>query len=97
MSANNSSEAQDLGKTWNLTDSERSERRRMREVLGIKAAGIEVALHLRRQMIGLQARVSQLETELAMWEAGHHTRLLQHRTTCFEASWQEIADPEQRP
>ena len=94
MNAHDSSELQDPGKVWNPTESEPSERRRMREVLGINAAGIEVVLRLRRQMIDLQARVRQLETELAMWEAGQHTRLLQHRTTCFEASWQEMTDLE---
>ena len=49
-------------------------RRRLREVLGINAAGVEVILRLRNQMIALQTRVRQLEAELTMWEAGtEHT------------------------
>ena len=96
MNANDPPERQDLGKAWNPTESERSDRRRMREVLGINAAGIEVVLRLRHQMIALQARVRQLETELAMWEAGQNTRLIRHREMCFEASWQEMTDPEKR-
>jgi hypothetical protein len=45
----------------------------------------------------LQARVRQLEAELAMWEAGQNRRLMQHRERYFEASWQEIVVPEERP
>ena len=96
MNANDPLEPQNLGKVWNPTESERSDRRRMREVLGINAAGIEVILRLRHQMIALQARVRQLETERAMWEVGQNTRLMRHRETCFEASWQEMTDPEKR-
>jgi hypothetical protein len=32
-----------------------------------------------------------------MWEAGQNTRLMQHRTTYFEASWQDVVDAEERP
>ena len=97
MNANDPPEAQDLWKASNPTESERSDRRRMREVLGINAAGVEVILRLRHQMIALQARVRQLEAELGMWEAGQNTRLMRHRETCFEASWQEMPDLEKRP
>jgi hypothetical protein len=97
MNANDPPKPQDLGKTWNPAESGRSDRRRMREVLGINAAGIDVILRLRHQMIALQARVRQLETELAMREAGQNTRLMRHRETCFEATWQEMTDPEERP
>jgi hypothetical protein len=82
---------------WNPSESERLYRRRMREVLGINAAGIEVILRLRRQMMTLQIRMRQLEAELAMREAGQNRRLMQRREACFEASWQEIGDPEERP
>jgi hypothetical protein len=94
MNVNDPPEPQDLRKAWSPTESERSERRRMREVLGINAAGIDVILRLRHQMIALQSRVRQLETKLAMWEAGQNTRLIRHRETCFEASWQEMTDLE---
>jgi len=80
--------------------SERLYRRRLREVLGINGAGVEVMLRLRHQVIALQSRVRQLEAELAMWEAGQNTRLTQHRKACLEAAWQEVVepvDPEIRP
>ena len=97
MASNDPPERQDLGNAGYTSEAERSDRRRMREVLGINAAGIEVILRLRRQVTTLQTRMRQLEVELAMWEAGQNTRLMRHRETCFEASWQEMTDPEKRP
>jgi hypothetical protein len=94
MNPNDPPERQDLGNSWNPSESERSDRRRMREVLGINGAGIEVILRLRSQVITLQARLHQLETELAMSQAGQYTRLMRHRETCFEASWEEMTGPE---
>jgi hypothetical protein len=96
MASNDPPERQDLGNAGHTSESERSDRRRMREVLGINAAGIEVILRLRRQVTTLQTRMRQLEAELAMWEAGQNTRLMRHRETYFEASWQEMTDPEKR-
>ena len=96
MASNDPPERQDSRNVWNPTESERSDRRRMREVLGINAAGVEVILRLRRQVTTLQTRMRQLEVELAMWEAGQNTRLMRHRQTCFEASWQEMTDLEKR-
>jgi hypothetical protein len=96
MNPNDPPERQEAGNAWNPFESERSEYRRMREVLGINTAGIEVVLRLRKQVMALQTRMHQLETELAMWEAGQHTRLLRQREACFEAVWQEMIDPEKR-
>jgi hypothetical protein len=97
MASNDPPERQDLGNAGHTSESERADRRRMREVLGINGAGIEVILRLRSQVVTLQTRLRQLETELAMWEAGRNTRLTRHRETCFEALWQEMTDPEERP
>jgi hypothetical protein len=96
MNPNDPSERQGWQSAGNPAAFERRGRRRMREVLGINAAGADVILRLRQQMITLQPRVRQLEAELAMWEAGQNRRLMQHRQTYFEASWQEVADPEDR-
>jgi hypothetical protein len=79
------------------SDFEQVYRRRLQDVLGINAAGVEVLLRLRNQVIALQTRVHQLELELAGREAGQTTRLMQHREACFEASWLEVADLEERP
>src|SRR5262245_2747111 len=74
----------------NPHDAERLYRRRLRDVLGINPAGVEVILRLRERMIALQIQMRQLEAELDMREAGRQTRLRQHRETYFEASWQEL-------
>lgn len=79
------------------SEAERLYRRRLREILGVNAAGAEVILRLRRQVAELQARVRQLEAELAVREMGQQARLTQYRARCFEASWQEVADLEERP
>src|SRR5262245_41445342 len=97
MYPNDPPEPQDARSAWSPADSARLYRRRLREVLGINAAGVEVILRLRRQLIVLQTRVRQLEADLAGREAGQNTRLRQHREACFEASWQEVAELEERP
>jgi hypothetical protein len=65
-------------------------RRRLKEMLGINPAGIEVILRLRSQVIELQARAHQLETELATRRAGQDIHLVQYREACYEASWYEV-------
>jgi hypothetical protein len=97
MDPNNPPDPQDPGDAWNPSEAERLYRRHMQEVLGVNAAGIDIILRLRNQVSALQTRLRQLEVEIAMWEAGQHMRLTRHRDTWFEASWQEVADPEKRP
>ena len=97
MNPNNPPEHQGSRNARNPSESEHLHQRRLQEVLGINAAGVEVILRLRNQVIALQTRVRQLEADLAMWEAGQNTRLTRHREACFEASWQEVIDPEERP
>jgi hypothetical protein len=79
------------------SESEQAYRRQLQEILGINAAGVEVLLRLRNQVIALQTRVHQLEVELAGREAGQTTRLMQHRELCFEASWREVTHREEQP
>ena len=97
MHPNDPPEGQGSRSLWNPSESERLYRRRLREVLGVNAAGVEVILRLRDQVIALQGRMRQLEAELAVREAGQNMRLTRHRQACFEASWQEVVNPEERP
>lgn len=97
MSSSDPPERQGRRSSGRPSDSERASRQRLREVLGINAAGVEVILHLRHQVIALQTRVHQLEAQLAVREAGQQVRLTRHRETCWEASWQEMIDTEERP
>jgi hypothetical protein len=96
MNPNDPPERQDSENAWNSSESERLYRRHMQEVLGVNAAGVDMILRLRNQVIALQTQLRQLEVEISMWEAGQHMRLTRHRETCFEASWQEVPDPEER-
>ena len=96
MNPNTPSERQGSRSAWNPSKSERLYRRRLRRVLGINGAGVEVMLRLRNQVIALQTRVRQLEAELAVREVGQNTRLMRHREACLEASWQEVVGPEER-
>lgn len=96
MNSSDSPERQARPSADRPPDAERTARRRLRQLLGVNAAGVEVIVHLRHQVIALQTRVRQLETQLAAREAGQHTRWTWHRETCLEASWQEMNDPEER-
>jgi hypothetical protein len=64
--------------------------RRLRRDLGVNGAGVEVILHLRGQVLSLQAHVRELEAELARHSTWHHARLAQYRDKYYEASWLEI-------
>jgi hypothetical protein len=76
---------------------ERHYRRRLKEMLGINPAGIEVVLRLRSQLVELQAQVHQLEAELATRRARQDIHLIQYREACYEASWYEVVDVEVEP
>lgn len=97
MNPNDPPERQDPENAWNPSQAERRYRQHMQEVLGVNAAGVDLILRLRNQVLALQTRLRQLEVEISMWEAGQHMRLTRQRETCFEASWQEPTDPEERP
>jgi hypothetical protein len=96
MNPNDLPERQDSENAWDPSESERLYRRHIQEVLGVNAAGVDMILRLRNQVIALQTQLRQLEVEISMWEAGQHMRLTRHRETCFEALWQEVPDPEER-
>jgi hypothetical protein len=97
MNPKDSPEHQGAPSAWQSSESERLCRGRLREVLGINAAGVEVIMRLRNQVIALQTRMRQLEADITVREAGRSRRLTQHRKAYFEASWEEVVDPEKRP
>ena len=63
---------------------------RLKDDLGFDEAAAEVILHLRRQVIELQAHVRQLENELATRYDSQHTRLARYREVYYEATWIEL-------
>jgi hypothetical protein len=64
--------------------------RRLQTDLGIDAATAETILHLRRQVVELQATIRQLEAELAAQSASQHMRLARYREVFYEATWIEV-------
>jgi hypothetical protein len=64
--------------------------RRLQNDLGIDEAAAETILHLRRQVIELQAHIRQLEAELAAQYALQHMRLTRYREDYYEATWIEV-------
>ena len=63
--------------------------RRLQDDLGMDQGAAEAILHLRSQVIELQAYVRQLEAELAAHNASQHMRLARYREAYFEATWIE--------
>jgi hypothetical protein len=64
--------------------------RRLQNDLGIDEAAADAILHLREQVVELQATIRQLETELAAQSANQHMRLARYREVYFEAAWIEV-------
>ncbi len=66
--------------------------RRLREDLGVNAAGVEVILRMRQQMLELQAHMNELEARLAHQSTQRGARLARYREAYFEARWEELGD-----
>ena len=64
--------------------------RRLRAELGINAAGVEVILRMRRQMLALQAQMAQLEAELDRHSRRRSARLAAWRSVELEAWWDDV-------
>jgi hypothetical protein len=64
--------------------------RRLQSDLGIDEAATETILHLRRQVLELQSRLRQLETEQTAQSASQQLRLALYRETYYEATWIEL-------
>jgi hypothetical protein len=64
--------------------------RRLQNDLGIDEAAADAILHLRSQVVELQATIRQLEAELTAQSASQHMRLARYREVYFEATWIEV-------
>ena len=64
--------------------------RRLQEDLGIEEDAAETVLHLRNQIIALQSRIRELETELNAQNASQNMRLARYREIYYEATWTEL-------
>ena len=66
--------------------------RRLRAELGINAAGAEVILRMRRQMIALQAQMAELEAQMALNTRRRSARPTAWRAAELEALWEELME-----
>jgi hypothetical protein len=64
--------------------------RRLQKDLGVDEAAAEAILHLRRQVVELQAHIRQLESELTAQNDSQQLRLARYREVYFEATWIEL-------
>jgi hypothetical protein len=64
--------------------------RRLQDDLGVDEAAAEAILHLRSQVIELQAQIRRLEAELTAQVASQHIRLARYREVYYEATWIEL-------
>ncbi len=55
----------------------------------VNPQGVEVILHMHLQLLELQTRVRQLETELAVRRQGHTRWLTSYRESHYEATWRD--------
>jgi hypothetical protein len=65
-------------------------RRWLENELELDEDPIEMILHLRRQVLALQAQLGEMEVELSGHRAGQQTRLVQYQETIYEAEWEEL-------
>jgi hypothetical protein len=75
-----------------LNESDMERCARWLQELEVNSEGVEVILHLRQQVLGLQARVRQLEEELGVRRQGHARWLTLYRETSYEATWRDSED-----
>jgi hypothetical protein len=64
--------------------------RRLLNDLGVDESVAGTILHLRSQVIELQARVRLLEAELAARDTSRQMRLARYREVYYEATWIEL-------
>jgi hypothetical protein len=64
--------------------------RRLQDDLGVDEEAAEAILHLRRQVIELQAQIRDLEAELTDHVTSQQKRLARYREIYFDAEWIEL-------
>jgi hypothetical protein len=62
--------------------------------LGVEPETAEVILSLRSQVMDLQRRLRELETELARRQVRRSLHLAQFQEVSYEASWVEVEEPD---
>ena len=64
-------------------------RQRLNAELGVDEESIEIIMNLRHQVIALQDRLKELESELETYRSGYTSRLIKYRQVVYEAEWED--------
>jgi hypothetical protein len=64
--------------------------RRLQKDLGVDKVATEAILHLRKQVVELQAHIRHLEAELTTHFDSQQARLAHSRAVYYEATWIEL-------
>lgn len=64
--------------------------RRLKNDLGVDEAAAEAIIHLRKQVLELQAHIRQLEIEVEAQFESKQARLARYREVYYEATWIEL-------
>ena len=64
--------------------------RRLQNDLGVDEDAAEAILHLRGQVLELQARLRRVEAELSFQVASQDVRLARYREVYYDATWIEL-------
>jgi len=66
--------------------------RRLRDELGVNAAGVEVIVHMRQQMLDMLSQLAELEAQLSQQRLRRGARLERYREAYFEALFEELGE-----
>ena len=66
--------------------------RRLRDELGVNAAGVEVIVHMRQQMLDMLSQLAELEAHLSQQRLRRGSRLERYREAYFEALFEELGE-----
>jgi hypothetical protein len=67
-------------------------RQRLKRDLGLSDEAIEVIMNLRHQLLSVQARLREVETELEIQRTGQSARLARYRQVSYDVVWQDMVE-----
>jgi len=66
--------------------------RRLRDELGVNAAGVEVIVHMRRQLLEMLSQLAELEAQLSQQRLRRGARLARYRELYIDALYDELGE-----
>jgi hypothetical protein len=74
-------------------ESEERCQQRLKRDLAMNDEAVEVIMTLRGQVVALQRRLRELESQLEVYDTAHGARLRSYRQVSFEAVWEDVNEP----